>query len=54
MPRRDSSSNRVFCQRDLKRRTNVIPTSAEATIHGSYDDQKVEALLLGAHSPGSI
>jgi hypothetical protein len=23
---------RVFCQRDLKRRTNVIPTGAEATL----------------------
>jgi hypothetical protein len=29
-------------------------TSVEATLHNSYDDQKVETLLLGTHSPGSI
>jgi hypothetical protein len=26
----------------------------EAALRGSYDDQEVEALLLGTHSPGRV
>jgi hypothetical protein len=32
----------------------MVSIGAEATLRGSYDDQEVEALLLGAHSPGRI
>jgi hypothetical protein len=44
----------VFYERDLKRRSNMVPTGAEAALHSSYDDQEIEVLLLGAHSPGRV
>jgi hypothetical protein len=47
---RSQAATHVFYQRDLKRRSNVASTYAEATLRGSYDDQKVDALLLGAYS----
>jgi hypothetical protein len=32
----------------------MVPTSVEAALCSSHDDQEAKALLLGAHSPGRV
>jgi hypothetical protein len=47
-------ATRVFYQRDPNKCSNTVSIGAKAALCGSYDDQKVEGLLLGACNLGHV
>jgi hypothetical protein len=51
---RSQTVARVFYQRDPEGCLNKVPSSSEATLRSSHDDQEAQALLLGPYGPSRM